>query len=119
VAGSSRGSKRLSEIDRRGVDLGIHEVVVVRGGLSHRLRYVVLSLTAWAVALLDFDASGDAPRYPYRVVVRDKNQGTVLYEEGVFHGAEAFDAAQEFSAAIQRLGVEDFVYKKSHGWRID
>jgi hypothetical protein len=109
----------MDEIESLCIDLGEQEVAIVHAGLSYRLRYVLLSIVAWAVAIIDFDPSGDAPRRPRRVVIRDKSNGDVLYEDGVFYGDDADAVAREFADDIRRVGIGDFVYKKSRGWRID
>jgi len=96
-----------------------HQVVLLRAGAWHQFRYGLLSLLAWVVAIFDFDASGDAPSPPYVVAVREKEGGVVLYSEGVYYGDEAVSVAQDFAKTIERVGCDDFVYKKSHGWRID
>ena len=108
----------MVEIDRFR-DLGDQEVAIVHAGVSDRIRYVLLSVVAWIVAIIDFDPSGDVPRRPYRVVVREKNKKTVLYEDGIFFGDEAEDVVRQFADDIRRVGIEDFVYKKSRGWRVD
>ena len=110
----------MDEIESQCIDLGDQEVVVVDASLAYRVRYWLLSILAWAVAILDFDPSGDVPRPPYRVIVRDKDRRRVLYEEDVvYYGEDAFDTAQQFANEITKAGIDDFVYKKSRGWRID
>jgi len=114
-----RKRARVGSMPPEAVDLDAYEVAAVSAGFSYRVRFVLLSVVAWTVAIIDFDASGDAPRRPYRVVLREKSTGAVLYEEGVFHGEEALDALEGFATEIRKAGVKDFVYKKQHGWRID
>jgi hypothetical protein len=103
------------------LDLGDVEVEVVRLRGPFELQYVVLTVLTWAWNAIPGGSAdpGDAPRIPYRVFVRDKATGVELYFEAPLYGQDAFDTAQEFAEQIKRIGIDDFVYKKEHGWRID
>jgi hypothetical protein len=100
--------------------IGHIEVVVNDAGQPYRLWYLLRTIAAWVFAASAFgSASSDAPRRPYMVVVREREQSEPLYVEGPLYGDEASDTARQFAADIKRVGIDDFVFKRSQGWRID
>jgi hypothetical protein len=56
---------------------------------------------------------------PYDVQIRDKSDGKVLYRERGYFGGEAAAAAQLFKDGMARFGLNDFIFRRSHGWRAD
>jgi hypothetical protein len=104
----------------RTFDAGEVEVVVEAAGSPYRTQYFLLSVAAWVWNLMAVgSAMPDAPNLPYSLVVRNKNRDGVLFRDLVYYGQEAFDSAKQWAEDIKRVGVDDFVYKMSHGWRID
>jgi hypothetical protein len=55
----------------------------------------------------------------YKLVVRRQGTSDALYEEAVFYGSEASEMATQFADQIDKNGLDDFLFKKSHNWRID
>jgi hypothetical protein len=100
----------------RVIDAGDYRVVVVQ---THLFRYTLTTLVAWPLSLVLMDDSGGlAPTKKYRIAVQAVESGEHLWhEEGA--GDQALSDAEEMAAQIVRIGIEDFLFKKEHGWRID
>lgn len=96
---------------------GDYEVVVTQ--LNH-ITYGLLSALAWPLSLVTMDDTGSfAPSKKYQVAVREPSEtGPVLWAE-ICRGQAAFDLADEMAEQVTRVGIDDFLYKKEHGWRID
>jgi hypothetical protein len=91
------------------------EVVVSQ--LNH-VTYLLASAIAWPLSLFLMDDSGGlAPTKKYRVAVVNDG-GRVLWSE-VRRGPASFDVADEMAEQVVRVGIDDFLFKKEHGWRID
>lgn len=98
------------------IDLGGVQIILERIG---RPGYLAATIVAWPLSLLLWDNSGSlAPKKRYRVVVRSSSDGAALWEERSA-GTAASDLAAEWAEQIQRIGIDDFLFKKQHGWRID
>ena len=99
------------------LSVGDHEVVVTQ--LNH-IAYAFLSVLAWPLSWVTMDDTGSfAPSKKYQVAVREADDsGPVLWAE-VCRGQVAFDLADEMAEQVARVGIDDFLYKKEHGWRID
>jgi hypothetical protein len=96
-------------------DVGDVEVVIERAELRYWILYFFLGFLAGGSA-----NPRNYPRPPYKLLVRNKASGDALYQDGaVYRGQDAFDMAEDFAKDIKRIGIEEFVFKKSHGWRID
>jgi hypothetical protein len=96
------------------------EVAIEQESLMVQARFVFLGVL-WVLwnALPSPTPPHPPPRTPYRVTVRTAPSREVLYQVGGFHGNDALDAAQAYADEIRRIGVDDWIFKKTHSWRID
>lgn len=99
----------------------VDDEVVIDVELNSKSRRLFW-LTAPIVILL-----GDPPE-PRRilcdVVIRRRRQGEsesadTLYREGPYDRDIAWDITQVFKRQIGACGLQDFLYKKVHGWKIE
>ena len=56
---------------------------------------------------------------PYDIEIMDRSTGRTVHRERSYFGGEASVAAQQFASEIERSGLSDFIFKRSHGWRSD
>lgn len=102
--------------NNRVVKAGAYRVVVEQ---THLVRYTLGTLAAWPLSFLLMDDTGGlAPTKRYRVGVQTADGKEQIWREAV-EGESAHAAAEEMAAQITRIGIEDFLFKKEHGWRID
>jgi hypothetical protein len=84
------------------------------------MQYFFLSIAAWVWNLMAVgSAMPDAPNLPYALIIRNKGRDEILYRDLVYYGQGAFDNAKQWADDIKRIGVDDFVFKMSHGWQVD
>ena len=105
---------------RTTIDAGHGVYVAIENATTFdRLRFELLA-AAWVLwsALPSSRPLSAPPRRPYRLIVHDQT-GNGIYVEGGFRGGEAKDAAKQFASDIRRIGLEDWLFKKTHGLRID
>lgn len=92
-------------------------VTIERAGWLPQLELGALFVLA-IVNALSPASRAEFPRRPYVLRVRGAD-GKSLYRVGVFRGQDAIDAAKAYVDEIKKVGVDDWVFKKTHSWRID
>lgn len=99
------------------MDFGGHQIVIER--IDSRIWYVLAWPVATLISALTFDDTGSmAPSKRYLVSVRATSGGRRLWEEETANLGAA-DLAAEWAEQIGRIGIDDWLFKKEHGWRID
>lgn len=106
----------MSSVGDWTIDLGEHQIAIER--IDSRIWYVLAWPVATLMSALTFDDTGSmAPSKRYLVSVRTTS-GRRLWEEAAAN-LEAVDLAAEWAEQIGRIGIDDWLFKKEHGWRID
>jgi hypothetical protein len=107
-----------------GHDLSVPDKVIAAGDCevvvtqTNHVTYLLASLVAWPLSLFLMDDSGGlAPSKKYRVALVNE-EGRVLWSE-VPRGPASFAVADKIAEQVVRVGIEDCLFKKEHGWRID
>ena len=89
--------------------------VGLEGDPASRVRYWLWQVVALALS----SEPADLGTLPYDVVVRDSTTNEVLCKEGPMKAWIAMQFCDDFVAAIEYYGVNEFVYRKEHGWRTE
>ena len=99
----------------RVIAAGDFRVVVEQTHVTRYRLALFFAWTGWPLSLLL--TGGFAPKKKYRIAV-EAGDGSRLWEEQG-GGEQALSDAEEMADQIVRVGVEDFLFKKEHGRRID
>lgn len=118
-----RRSRALSlkrEVGGQEFDLGGGAVVRVE---PDKLREQIKRAALTVLWFVDSATPSGTPPDPLpgqrcRVVVYGAG-GEKLYEEGGLVGDEAAEVARSIQRDVKRVGMDTYVWKKRHGWRID
>ena len=100
---------------------GKADIAIEPGSLVERVRFWGLTVlwVVWNVLTTRSRPPGPGPRRPYRLTVSQTETGEVLYSAGTFRGEEARETAEAYASEIRRVGIDDWIFKKTHGWRVD